>query len=314
METSQEPTVEQVQEPTMEPCYEQLFQNEKKIRETLDKDIQEKNKEIEKLKKIVGSKEREIAEAKKQILSYKNSETAKNGYKEEELVCIDLTNETIKNKFSPMLGDEYDECSRISGNHKCDIQSNNNKVTGQVKKYKEGQFQQLDRHWVDGLLNYIPELNEASQILKDLCELPVLSNGTHVDKTIPVKKIGISNYSQENIDNFTMLLNKNKRQILNYAFMGTNSEIQPEYLFGVEYVDNTRTKIIILKIKEIIDYFETLDFKISNKETVIKLGDDSILSLQRKGGDSGKKSSNQLQIKIIVSKIIHKVDHLHHTL
>ena len=57
-----------------------------------------------------------------------------------------------------------------------------------------------------------------------------------------------------------------------------------------------------------------LDFKISNKETVIKLGDDSILSLQRKGGDSGKKSSNQLQIKIIVSKIIHKVDHLHHTL
>ena len=56
METSQEPTVEQVQEPTMEPCYEQLFQNEKKIRETLDKDIQEKNKEIEKLKKIVGSR------------------------------------------------------------------------------------------------------------------------------------------------------------------------------------------------------------------------------------------------------------------
>ena len=52
VETSQEPTVEPLQEPAMETCYEQLYKNEKKIRETLDKDIQEKNKEIEKLTSV----------------------------------------------------------------------------------------------------------------------------------------------------------------------------------------------------------------------------------------------------------------------
>lgn len=251
---------------------------------------------------------------KKKILSFTNSETAKNGYKEEELVCIDLMNETIKTKFSSMLGDDYDDCSRITGNHKCDIQSKNNILRGQVKKYKKGQFQQLDRHWTDDLIRHIPGLNDASLMLNDLCELPLLSNGTHVDKTIPVKKLGLSNYSQEKLDNFVMILNKNKRQIFNYAFMGTIIETQPEYLFGVEYIDNKRTKIIICKIKDIIDYFVTLDFEITSKETVIKLGNDSILSLQRKGGDGGKKSSNQLQIKIIVSKIIDKVKHLQHNL
>ena len=41
---------------------------------------------------------------------------------------------------------------------------------------------------------------------------------------------------------------------------------------------------------------------------------DSILSLQRKGGDGGKKSSNQLQTKIIVSKLLNKVHNLEYFL
>ena len=294
--------------------YKQLYNNEKKKKADLVKVIEIKNKEIEKLKAYIKLNEYELEEAKKRIISYTNSNTAKDGYKEEELVCGDLKNETIKNTFSSMLGVDYDECSRISGNHKCDIQSNNKKLNGQVKKYKDGQFQQLDRHWVDDLIKKIPALNAETFMLKDLCEYPLLPNGTHIDKNKSIKKLGLSNYSQEKIDKFVMLLNENKRQILNYAFMGTNIEIQPEYLFGVEYVDNKRTKMVILEIKEIIDYLETLDFKISNKETVIKLGNDSILSLQRKGGDGGKKCSNQLQIKIIVSKLINKVKCLQHIL
>ena len=39
-------------------------------------------------------------------------------------------------------------------------------------------------------------------------------------------------------------MNEHKRKILNYAFLGTNVEIQPEYLFGVEYIVKKRTKII----------------------------------------------------------------------
>ena len=254
----------------------------------------------------VKSKEREIEILKGKLLSYTNSQAAINGYKEEELVCIDLNNESIKQTFLPMLGN-YNECNRIAGNHKCDIQSDNKKLRGQVKKYKKGQFQQLDRHWTSSLIKNIPELNEASQIIKDLFEYPLLPNETHVDKSKNIKKLCTSNYSQETLDNFLDLLNKCKKQILEYAFYGSNSEMQPEYLFGVEYVNGKRDKVVLFKIQDIINYLEKLYFKISPRKTAILLGDNSTISLQRKGGDSGKKSSNQLQIKLILSNLIDNV-------
>ena len=75
VETSQEPTVEPLQEPAMETCYEQLYKNEKKIRETLDKDIQEKNKEIEKLTKY--SQRKRNLKKRKKILEKKDDEKSK---------------------------------------------------------------------------------------------------------------------------------------------------------------------------------------------------------------------------------------------
>ena len=124
----------------------------------------------------------------------------------------------------------------------------------------------------------------------------------------------LSNYSQTILDHLFKKLNKNKRNILNYAFLGTNIKIQPDYLFGVEYANDKRNKIVVLNIKEIIDYLEKLDFKISHRKTAILLGDDSIFSIQRKGGDSGKKSSNQVQIKLILSKLLDKVPKLEYKL
>ena len=257
--------------------------------------------------------EQSISETKKS-LSIINSETAKNGYNEEELVCKDLNNEMIKKILSPIIGSEFDECIRVKGNHKCDIKSNNDLLKAQVKKYKNGQFQQLDRHCLTSLIEAVPELNTVIQILKDLLEYPLLPNGTHVDKTCSIKKLCISNYSQETLDNLLTLLNKNKTQILMYAFTGNNLEMHPEYLFGVEYMNNKRNKLVVFKIKDIISYLETLEFKISPRKTAILLGDESMISLQRKGGDNGRKSSNQLQIKIIVSKLVNRVPNLQYSL
>jgi hypothetical protein len=255
------------------------------------------------------TRKRKIKETNnKTQISHINSQTAKNGYIEEELVCNDLKNNTIRTAFSSVLGNEYDECSRNEGNHKCDIQSNNNKLRAQVKKYKNGQFQQLDRHWLEHMLVNIPELKEATTILKDLYEYPLLPNKTHIDKNHQLKKLCTTNYPQETLDEFILLLNRNKRRILEYAFFGTNPEIKPLFLFGVEYVRDIRKKIVVFRIKDAIDYLTTLDFKISPRKTAIILGDNGIISLQRKGGDGGKKCSNQLQIKIIVGKILDVVE------
>ena len=43
---------------------------------------------------------------KTKLLSIINSQTAKNGYKEEELVCKDLENKLIKQKLIPILGNK----------------------------------------------------------------------------------------------------------------------------------------------------------------------------------------------------------------
>lgn len=256
---------------------------------------------------LLQSKEKQIEDLKDNKLSYINSQTAKNGYKEEQLVCNDLNNETIKNVFVSMLGNNYDKCIVVAGNHKSDIQSENKILRGQVKKYKRGQFQQLDRHCVSTIIEIIPELNKDSQILKDLFEYPLLPNGTHVDKSKNIKKLCNSNYTQDTLDNLLNLLNKCKKRILEYAFYGSNLEIQPEYLFGVEYENSKRNKIVVFKIETVIKYLETLNFKISPRKTCILLGNDSTISLQRKGGDGGRKSSNQLQFKLILSNLIDNV-------
>lgn len=253
-------------------------------------------------------------ENNKKLLSSTNRQTAKNGYKEEELVCDDLNSIGVKDAFTPMLGDDYNECERITGSHKTDIQSKNKILRGQVKKFTKKRFQQLDRHWSSHLINNIPELNEVSQILTDLFEYPLLQNGTHVDKSKPIKKLCNSNYSQETLDNFLLRLNKCKKSLLTYAFYGTDSETRPKYLFGVEYQTNKRKKIVVFKMEEIIKYLVTLNFKISPRKTCILLGDKGTIALQRKGGDSGKKSSNQLQVKLIVSNLIGKVPMLEYKL
>ena len=126
--------------------YEKLYYKEKERNDILEKKLQQKNNELDKLKLLLKSKKKEIEDNKEKLLSYTNSKTAKNGYNEEILVCEDLNNELIKKVFIPMLGN-YNECNRITGNNKCDVQSNNKILRGQVKKYKKGQFQQLDRHW-----------------------------------------------------------------------------------------------------------------------------------------------------------------------
>ena len=287
--------------------YKKLYNKQKERNYIIEANLEKKNIELNELKVLLQSKEKQIEDLKDNKLSYINSQTAKNGYKEEQLVCNNLNNETIKNVFVSMLGNNYDKCIIVAGNHKSDIQSENKILRGQVKKYKRGQFQQLDRHCVSTIIEIIPELNKDSQILKDLIEYPLLPNGTHVDKSKNIKKLCNSNYTQDTLDNLLNLLNKCKKRILEYAFYGSNLEIQPEYLFGVEYENSKRNKIVVFKIETVIKYLETLNFKISPRKTCILLGNDSTISLQRKGGDGGRKSSNQLQFKLILSNLIDNV-------
>ena len=52
---------------------------------------------------------------------------------------------------------------------------------------------------------------------------------------------------------------------------------------------------------QVIKYLNTQKFKIRKSGTVIQLGDS--FTMQRKGGDSGKKTANHLQFKLVFSKL-----------
>jgi hypothetical protein len=240
----------------------------------------------------------------------KGSETAKNGIEEERKVRENLKNPDIREALSPILGNKYDQCLQLGGQAKTDIKSKNNILKAQVKKCKNGRFQQLDRHSINHVIKNIPLLNEVSQILRDLIEYPLLANEKHIDKSFPLKKLNLQNYTQKEINNFLAILNKNVEPILRYAFLGQDIENQPDYVIAVEYDKNKkRDSIIAFRINDAIKYLKKFKFTVSSQKTCIYLGTEGIISIQRKGGDCGKKSSNDIQIKIKPCELIEKIPH-----
>ena len=232
-----------------------------------------------------------------------NKNTAKNGYKEEELVCNDLNNNNnilkkIENKFN---FNNIGIFVKKSGNSKTDINSTNLKA--QVKKTKKNQFGQVARHNVDDLLDYIPQLKEhCSTILKNLCEIP-LNENNKVDKSKGRKDLSLNNYTQKELDDFINSMNNNIIQIIEYALLGKDINNQPDLLIEIEYENNIRKNMNIFKMSDIIDHIKNEKFNISKRKTVINLGINSIFTIQRKGGDNGNPSSNQIQFKCIFSRL-----------
>jgi len=146
----------------------------------------------------------------------------------------------------------------------------------QVKKSKKGQFQQVSRGTVDNLINDLPELEPIKDLLKERCE---------------EKK----EFKPELLDT----LNKNKRQIIEHALMGHGEK--PDILCVTEWgkKNNKREKITFYEMGDVIESLMQYDFKIRNSKTVVELGPS--FTFQRKGGDGGRQSANDIQFKIVPS-------------
>ena len=233
------------------------------------------------------------------------SDTAKNGYKEEVLVANDLN--TINTLLYGLKSDSHKPIGgpfkKIKGNSKTDVTDNYHNC--QVKKYKKKQFGQVDRHDLPYFVKKIPFNNDEINIiiphLQGMIQYPLQSCQKLCDKTLPLKLLTTSNYEQSQLDMIVNILNKYKLEILEYAFYGYDKETQPIYLIGVEYDNKIRKKITILKMIDVINYLSKYDFVIHKKGSVIGLN--NTFTLQRKGGDSGNKSGNDLQIKLVFSRL-----------
>ena len=205
----------------------------------------------------------------------------------------------IRSNLNIFLNIQLGTFIKNNGTSKTDI--TDGKINIQVKKHKINQFGQIDRHYLSYFFEKIPELMIHKNKLEGMCQLPILDNGL-CDKTKNIIKLTTKNYQQQELDNFIEDLNKFKSKIIDYAFLGYDEKNKPDILLGVEYdKENNRNKIIFYKMESVIKYLNTQEFKIRKSGTVIQLGD--TFTMQRKGGDNGKKTANHLQFKLIFSKL-----------
>ena len=164
----------------------------------------------------------------------------------------------------------------VNHDKKSKVDIKNDNWNFQVKKSKKGQFQQVSRGTVDNLINDLPELEPIKDLLKERCE---------------EKK----EFKPELLDT----LNKNKRQIIEHALLGHGEK--PDILCVTEWGkrNNKREKITFYEMGDVIESLMQYDFKIRNSKTVIELGPS--FTFQRKGGDGGRQSANDIQFKIVPS-------------
>lgn len=194
---------------------------------------------------------------------------ARRGFQEEHKVC-GLFNSLFPDKNFRVLG----------GRGKTDVASEDNKLRFQVKRYQPNQFQQIDRRWLDNLLEGLPDLKPFKNILSSLIEC---------DRS-EVKKMTLKNYDKEKLDDLIRVFNANKTRFVERMFLGDDLTNSPNFIICSNHI--TR-KIFVYRMKDVIEHACSSDF--FNTDTVIK---NEIISLQRKGGDSGKPSGRQVQVKI----------------
>ena len=247
--------------------------------------------------------EKEIEDIKVKSLSHTNSETAKNGYKEEQLICNDLKNPEIKKALTDTINQEFNSCKTVGGTHKTDIQSDNKLLKIQCKKGKKGQFQQLFRTSKSRFIQKFPQINDCTDILAAVFEYPLTPCGKYVDKSIPLKKLDSQHYKETELKHLLESFNNNIEEILKFVLLGEDEDMKPNILIYSEYEYKIRKRIIAFKYTDIFQHLKTLKFHISPRKTGLRLNP-KVLSIQRKGGDSGKKGSNQIQFKIIPSILI----------
>ena len=164
----------------------------------------------------------------------------------------------------------------VNQDRKSKVDIKNGEWNFQVKKSKKGQFQQVSRGTVDNLINDLPELEPIKDLLKERCE----------DK---------KEFRPELLES----LNSHKRKIIEHALLGHGE--RPDILCVTEWGknNNKREKITFFMMDEVIESLMQYDFKLRKSKTVVELGPS--FTFQRKGGDGGRQSANDIQFKIVPS-------------
>ncbi len=235
------------------------------------------------------------------------SETAKNGFKNEQFV-IDLFNDWQNNELAKYWLEtmgytlseiEYVKAVKITGSFKADIQVQisimiklKDEIDCQnisIKLVSNPQgFNQIDKRWIDKYIELWNIPNDIKQILKYYTgEEPPYKFDVRDSRRMFIDELEIS---EQNL--LLEFFNNNKILILTDILKG-RGQFSAEWMLVIYKQDN-KVESVIKPINEVLNYYAQGKVEIT-KQGNIKLGK---ISIQRKGGDGGRPTANMLQFKM----------------
>ena len=229
------------------------------------------------------------------------SMTAKQGYQAETDLAKWLNDTPLRDKYRIFCNAESSDgwiFRKLPGTSKTDV---TNEIWNlQVKKHATNRFGQVDRRWTQQLIDEVPGLSgTAGEMLRRLCEIPLLPCGQLVDPAKDRVLLSTDNYTPEQLTQLIQTLGDNKRAIVENVLLGMDPATRPHHLCGIEYND-TNAEVTMYRMNDVVEHLMTFDFSITPRRSVIKLGP---LSIQRKGGDNKQKSGNNIQFKLVFSSL-----------
>lgn len=261
----------------------------------------------------------------KSIQSVANSTGAKDGLRAEEHLVQKLNHmdEPTRMQFLQSLGvadkgsNPFVFCTNQNRSSKVDLYSPiMNGFNVQVKSHKYGgkpPEHQCHRGSVDKLLIHHPLLKCYEKLIRELIEKPLEADGKTVQHGTSCKKLTTQDYDSNTIDEFLSCVNDIKHSLVKVALLGTDNDQSPDFLV---VVDRERLRVKWYHMSNVIQYICQFSFDIGPRKTRLCMRDHNnitVFAMQRKGGDGGKKSSNDIQFKINV-RALTSLDTFEHSL
>lgn len=233
----------------------------------------------------------------KEELSRSRSESAKNGLKEEVKIAT-LLNESPrlrkevfafagKNDTNKPFTTDVKKGKSDYGSGLGPESTKETRLGLQNKKQGKKSFGQVHRQSVDRFVEQAGLDDAIKEGLTHLCKQKSLKN----------RKLG--NYKK--LDEFLTSLEAHKEKILRAIFLGLNNDYEPDLICWSMPMPCGKKRLSFFRMDHIIAHCMKQEFKVRKSQTVIELG--PALTLQKKGGDRGKSSANDVQFKIALSKL-----------
>jgi hypothetical protein len=253
----------------------------------------------------------------KEILINRGSQTAKNGFKNEDFTIAEFNNwkdsELAQLWLKAMDYDLTDiesvQATKVKGSFKADIQVEI-KIEIKLKSLTDIQnlqvklvsnpkgFNQIDKRW-------LKSYNELWNIPSDVYELLQYFTGEKkpkIDNPRDERRMFADELSEDEQQLLLKFFNNNKTLIVNDILKG-RGKFSAEWMLVILRLKDTNTIDWALEpINKVLNHFGNGTISITPRGS-FKIGN---ITIQRKGGDNGRETANMLQFKINPAELVDK--------